>query len=133
MLKCDQPERPKKVYIIPKQSKKRLKEISEGSYKPKQQKPIKPRSDKRAKQYKLYGPIQKQFLIDNPICQAKIKCHGAPATEVHHGAGKTEWLLIDIQYFVAICRDCHNWELANSKAAKDAGISVLRSNKTTKN
>lgn len=127
MLKCDQPERPKKVYIIPKQSKKRLKEIYEGTYKPKQQKPIKPRSDKRAKQEREYlNKTRPEVLKQYSVCQARIKCIGAPATECHHMIGRIEHRLNDKANIITLCHDCHVFCEMNPEQAKALNISNNR-------
>ena len=84
-------------------------------------------SEKHKKTIDEYKPIRKKFLEENPICQARVKCNGAEATEIHHVAGKgTKKLWLDTENFLAICRDCHQWELANSKEAKELGISKRR-------
>lgn len=126
MLKCDQPEKPKKVYTIPKVSKKRAAQIASGEWKPKEKKPIKPRSDKRAKQEREYLKIRKNYLEFYPSCQARVKCLGAQSTEVHHKAGRSGELLTDEFNFIAICHDCHVWAELNPEAAKALNISTNR-------
>lgn len=126
MLRCDRPEKPRKIYVIPKQSKKRLKEISDGTFKPKQPKAIKARSDKRAKQEKEYLKIRKDYLEFFDTCQARIKCLGAKSTEVHHKAGRVGELLTDEFNFIAICHDCHVWAELNPEQAKALNISSNR-------
>lgn len=127
MLKCDRPEKPRKIYVIPKQSKKRLKEISEGTFKPKQPKAIKARSDRRAKQEREYlNKTRPEFLAANPSCMARIKCLGLPAVEIHHKEGRIEDLLNDKSKMIALCVECHRWAEANPNAAKALNISSNR-------
>lgn len=122
MLKCDRPEKPRKVYIIPKQSKKRLNEISEGTFKPKQSKAIKFRSDKRAKQEREYSKLRAIHLKDNPKC---LLCD-APATEVHHPEGRIGYRLTDYKKFKQLCHDHHVWAEQSPNAAKALNISSNR-------
>lgn len=134
MLKCDQPEKPRKVYTIPKQSKKRLAAMADGSYKPKERKPIKvnpdakikPRSDKRAKQEREYNQLRAQYLKEHPSCQARVMCLGLPATEVHHKAGRIGDKLTDVKDFIGLCSACHSWAELNVTQAKALGISKDR-------
>lgn len=134
MLKCDQPEKPRKVYTIPKQSKKRLAAIADGSYKPKPKQPmkvnpatkIKPRSDKRVKQEREYSLLRVQYLSQHPSCQARVMCLGLPATEVHHKAGRIGDKLTDVTDFIGLCHLCHVWAENNVTQAKALGISKDR-------
>jgi hypothetical protein len=135
MLKCDQPERPKKTYTIPKVSKKRQEAIANGTFVPKQKKPIKvnpnykipARSKRRAKQEREYLTITRPELIKkHPICQAKIKCKGALSTECHHVEGRIEELLNDKSKILCLCHECHQWAELNPNEAKALGISSDR-------
>ena len=90
-------------------------------------KPINPMSEKHKKTLEEYKPIRKKFLEENQICQARVKCNGAEAVEVHHRAGKgTKKLWLDTENFLAICRECHQWEVTHSEEAKELGISKRR-------
>ena len=90
-------------------------------------KPMNPMSEKHKKTIEEYKPIRKKFLEENPICQANVKCNGAEATEIHHVAGKgTKKLWLDTENFLAICRECHQWEITHSEEAKELGISKRR-------
>lgn len=127
MLKCDRPEKPRKIYVIPKQSKKRLKEISEGTFKPKQPKAIKARSDRRAKQEREYlTKTRPEVLKKFPVCQARIKCIGSQSTECHHKIGRIEERLNDKTNIIALCHDCHVFCENNPNAAKALNISSNR-------
>lgn len=131
MLPCDRPEKPRKVYIIPKVSQKRAAQIASGEFKPKERKPIKvnpdykikPRSDKRAKQEREYSKLAKDYKIKNPICE---RCHLPPSTDVHHMKGRTGNLLTDENNFIALCRWCHDWAENHPTQAKAEGISKSR-------
>lgn len=127
MLKCDQPEKPRKNYVIAKVSKKRAAQIASGEWKPKQPKAIKHRSDRRAKQERQYlTKTRPEFLGANPWCMAKVECKGLPAVEIHHMEGRIEDLLNDKSKMIGLCVDCHRWAEANPEAAKVLNISKNR-------
>lgn len=86
-------------------------------------KPIKQVSKKRAKELAVYKPIRDAFLAANAVCQC---CNAAPATEVHHKAGRIGKLLYNIKYFLAVCHWCHMEIEANPVWAKANGYSVDR-------
>lgn len=129
MLPCDRPEKPKKIYTIPKMSAKRKAAFQNGTWKPKQPKPIKPRADRRAKQERQYlTKTRPEMLAKYPICQAQVKCMGLPATECHHSEGRIENLLNDKSKIICLCNACHRWAEANPTAAKELKISGTRTN-----
>lgn len=134
MLKCDQPAKQPKVYVIPKVSKKRAAAIAGGSYQPKPKKPIvkkeykiKPRSDKRAKEERIYlTKTAPELKAAYPICQ---RCNAAPGIECHHMKGRIAALLNNKKYIIVLCHNCHQWEQANPEAARAEGITILRTTK----
>lgn len=83
---------------------------------------IRKRSIKRQIQEREYIKLRKQFLIDNPTC----KVCGQDSTDAHHSKGRTGALLTDVQYFVAVCRQCHVAIEENPNWAKEMGYSVSR-------
>jgi|SRR6478609_247764 len=85
---------------------------------------IKPRSDKRAKEYAEYRPIRNEFMLENPICQ--FKGCGRESTDNHHQKGKIGRLLIDKRWFLAVCREHHDFLEANPNWAKANGYSLGR-------
>lgn len=131
MLKCDQPEKPRKVYTIPKQSKKRLAAIADGSFKPKERKPIKvnpaykikPRSDARAVQEREYTVLARQYKKEHPVCE---RCKSKSTTDVHHKKGRIGKLLTMVEHFIGLCHWCHVWAENNPEQAKNEGISESR-------
>jgi hypothetical protein len=98
----------------------------------KEVKPIKKESDERKKiNRKEYGPNAKQFIVDNPICQAGIKdvCAGKSQC-VHHKIGKaSKEELLDEKYWLAVCFNCHRVIEDNSAFAKQNGFSLSRHSK----
>lgn len=71
----------------------------------KRQKPIRKVSKKRARQYQKYKVVRLQYLTDNPNCE---KC-GGEAHEIHHKKGREEDLLCNPEFFMAVCRPCHDY------------------------
>lgn len=92
--------------------------------------PIKPRSDKRAKQEALYLIINRQYLKDHPKCEANIKgvCSGNPSNQVHHKKGRIGELLLDTKYFLAVEDSCHRYIETHPEFAYENGFSVSRLN-----
>ena len=97
---------------------------------PKQTTPIAPRSDKRAKQERVYAVLRKSFLERHPICQMQIPgvCTGK-SQELHHMAGRIGNLLLDEQYFKAGCHSCHVYVETHPEEAKALGLSETRIDK----
>jgi len=64
------------------------------------------------------------------MCQAHIPgiCTGH-ATDVHHKAGRVGDLLLDVTYWLAACRACHDWIERHPKEAKVIGFSLTRIDK----
>ena len=84
--------------------------------KPTQRKPIKPVSDKRAKQKAAYLIARKVFLMedDNKYCPVT----GEPTTEIHHTNGRENERLLDRKYWIAVSRKGHQYINANPKEAR---------------
>ena len=83
---------------------------------------------KRLKQLKEYSELRVEFLYNNRICVGSgiIKGCTKNATEIHHKRGKIGELLIDVNNFAAICRNCHEWITENSKEAIELNLSEKR-------
>ena len=74
---------------------------------------LKPRSDKMTKKMKTYNVIRKEFLTENPTCQCviagkRLQCCQGVATDIHHKAGRLGDKLTDTDYWMSLCRLCHN-------------------------
>ncbi len=90
----------------------------------KPRKPIKARSDKRAAQEREYTKKGKAYLIAHPYCEVK-NCK-ASSEQVHHKKGRTESLLTDDTFFLAVCADCHKKIELEPIWAKENGYSIGR-------
>lgn len=93
--------------------------------KKKKQNPIRPRSKKRAEEYKEYNRIRLIFLKDK-ICPITKR----PATEIHHKKGKIGKLLTDERYFLGVTREGHEWIEANPEESYKLGYSIKRTSTT---
>jgi hypothetical protein len=86
--------------------------------------PIKKESDSRKEENKQYRLKAKQFLKRNPKC----KICKAPATTVHHKAGRIGELLLDEKKWIALCLLCHERVTTDSEWAIQNGYSESRLN-----
>lgn len=108
-------------------SKGRCKNCAQKTYKPlsKTQTKIKKVSTKLSKELRRYSALREQYLRQHPICQAKVKCRGKLATDIHHMKGRGKYLL-DTTKFLSVCRDCHDWITEFSNEAIELGLSESR-------
>lgn len=84
-------------------------------------------SKKREAQNREYLKLRNAFLLENPICQAKINRHCTnEATQVHHKKGRTGLLLTDTSNFLSVCYQCHQFIELSPKLAKELGFSKSR-------
>lgn len=91
--------------------------------KAKKPKRIPPRSKKRAKEERIYREKTKpEFMQANPFCAV---CGGV-AIDVHHMVGRDGWRLNATEYFLAVCRCCHDRIELNHEWAKEQGYSINR-------
>lgn len=88
-------------------------------------KPIQKVSDKQSKLLREYSRLREQYLRQHPICQAKVKCKGRIASDLHHQKGRGKYLC-DTTFFLSTCRECHDWITEHSKEAIELGLSVSR-------
>ena len=89
------------------------------------QNPISPRSSKQAKKEAVYNVLNKQYLKDHPNCEFHLPGCLLRSSEVHHGAGRGEYLL-DTTTWKAGCRICHSWVELHPEEAKELGFSESR-------
>ena len=72
-----------------------------------------------AKRLKLYPKLKREFLAKHFMCQC---CYCAPAADIHHTAGRSGKLLIDVSKWKSLCRECHNMAHAYPAWARDKGL-----------
>lgn len=73
-----------------------------------------------------YLKLRKEFFNGkNKYCQARIPnvCSNL-ATDVHHKKGGSDRCvtLEQLDTWIAVCRNCHNWIHDHSQEAKDLGL-----------
>lgn len=81
---------------------------------------------KRQKQNREYLKIRKQYLLDQPYCQAIITGCEMNANQIHHQKGRIGELLNNTDHFLAVCENCHRWIENNPIKAKELGLSISR-------
>lgn len=94
---------------------------------PKERKPIRKVADKRAKELSKYSRLKAQYIAIHQICE-NIGCN-QQATTIHHMAGRENEMLLDVNYFKALCFDCHRKVEENPHWAKENKLSESRTNK----
>lgn len=92
---------------------------------PKSRKRIKKKSKKLGIGERIYSVLRKDFLLDNPVCQCGQSGCTGEATEVHHKKGRGKWLTV-VEFFLAVCRKCHDYIENHPKEAKAKGFSLPR-------
>jgi hypothetical protein len=70
-------------------------------------------SKKRAIQNSVYRVLRESYLVENPFCYI---C-GKNSCDIHHKRGRFGERLNDVNYFMAVCRSCHQWIHSNPKEA----------------
>ena len=84
---------------------------------------IKPVSDKMTKELAKYRRLRSQYLEATPTCEVR-GCNRA-ATEIHHRRGRLQYLCV-VEYFLAVCRPCHQHIEMNVDWSKENGYSLNR-------
>lgn len=82
---------------------------------------IKAVSVKQSELLRLYAKIAAKFKKDNPFCAARLPGCTLHTTDVHHKKSRGEYLLV-IEYFLPVCRSCHNWIHQNDAEARKLGF-----------
>jgi hypothetical protein len=88
---------------------------------------IKNISDKRRSQLYIYAMIKKQYMHKHRVC---IVCNTKDATDIHHMKGRENDLLLDINYWLPVCRLCHRKITDDSLWAIRMGYSYKRNGQT---
>lgn len=85
--------------------------------------PIKPVSDKMTKELAKYRRLRSQYLEATPTCEVR-GCNRA-SSEIHHRRGRLQYLCV-VEYFLAVCRPCHQHIEMNVDWSKENGYSLNR-------
>jgi hypothetical protein len=85
--------------------------------------PIRRVSTKRAKQLREYFVIRENYLAEHRLCNV---CKSSKATDIHHLRGRVGTRLNDTQYFMAVCRSCHDEIHHNPRWAYENGLLLTK-------
>lgn len=83
--------------------------------------PIKKMSEKRKLEYKIYTPLKKEYMLLHPKCE---RCITKKSKDLHHKNGREGERLYDVRFFMAACRDCHDWIHLNPEQAREDGYLI---------
>lgn len=59
-----------------------------------------------------YNKLKRSYLKEHDLCQACMKLgkpHARASKEIHHARGRIRRLLVDTRFWIAICRECHDY------------------------
>lgn len=80
-------------------------------------------SKHRKEQNDLYKIVRPIYLKDHPICE---KCEIKHSDQIHHKKGREGWLLVAVEWFMAVCDGCHKYIEAHPTEAILNGWSISR-------
>ncbi len=85
---------------------------------------IRTHSKARAKREREYEKVKAVWLPQHPTCAACRLRHLTPRAtdDVHHSRGRTGPLLTMSEFFIPVCRSCHDWIKDNSTEARRLGL-----------
>lgn len=89
--------------------------------------PVKKITQKRAAQTVEYTKLRREYLALYPVCEVP-ECN-IKATEIHHQKGKENDMLLDTNYFMAVCPGHHHEFTEHSNNAIEKGYSYKRTAK----
>jgi len=84
---------------------------------------IKQVSNKKAKELSKYKRLRDEYMKVNSFCE--VRGCSRKATDLHHRVSR-EFALLDIDVFMAVCRECHNKIEENDKWARDNGYKLSK-------
>lgn len=93
---------------------------AEAKGQPKKSKAIAPVSQKRLVELAEYRVVREDYMKAHPECEV---C-GEESIEIHHKNGRTNQRLTDDEFFLAVCRGCHNFIHANPVEAREEGYLI---------
>lgn len=83
-------------------------------------------SDKQKKYNYIYTIVAPKFKINNPECLARLLGCTVRTEEIHHKHKRTGVWLIMSEYFLPVCRNCHDIINVDSAMAIETGLSISR-------
>ena len=94
-----------------------------GGFHGKARKRINPVSKKRKQEQVTYSKLRKEYLTARPRCEC---CDLAPSTEIHHRRGRWKSRLNATEWWLGICRPCHDYIHGNPAWAYERGYLIER-------
>ncbi len=91
---------------------------------------INPVSEKQRLRHTQYLQQNKAYLKVNKLCKAELNGCKVHSTEVHHMRGRIGQLLLDENYWLPVCSNCHRLIEDNPEMARERGLSMSRHKKT---
>jgi hypothetical protein len=91
-------------------------------------KSIAPVSEKRRVAMDEYSRKRLAFLALHTKCQAYLVGCTKSSTEVHHKAGRVGDNYLNMNTWLAVCRNCHSYIELHPDEAKELGLSESRLN-----
>jgi hypothetical protein len=91
-------------------------------------KSISPVSEKRRVEMDEYSKKRLAFLSLHQRCQAYLVGCTGTSTDVHHKAGRVGDNYLNMNTWLAVCRDCHTYIETHPEEAKELGLSESRLN-----
>lgn len=94
--------------------------------------PPKKISEKRQEEMKDYSTLRKQYLKENPVCEANLRECTGMAEEIHHKA-KRGANYLNVETFMAVCKPCHKIieEKMSAEERREQGFLMTVSPKPT--
>jgi hypothetical protein len=84
-------------------------------------------SSRRAVEMARYYELRRVYLALHPFCQIRAAgCQGR-SRDVHHRAGRYGSLLCNVNFWMALCRSCHDFVHDNPAIARKFGYLLRRS------
>ena len=74
--------------------------------------------------YSSIPRLKAQYIAIHQICE--VPTCNKQAVDIHHQKGRENDLLLDTNYWMAICRDHHIYYTEHSKEAIEEGVSYKR-------
>ena len=74
---------------------------------------------------RIHAVLKKDFLADHPLCQCGLPGCTKLAVDIHHKKGRGVWLNV-VEFFLAVCRSCHNRLGDKDAEARKLGFTVSR-------
>lgn len=98
-----------------------------GKPEPKARKRPRSVSGKRENLNKVYSVIREKFLLDHPMCHARIdaRCK-LKSSEIHHKKGRVGEYFLDTRFWLPSCSPCHKWITEHPAEAEAIGLSLSR-------